>query len=79
MDTRANDADALDSAGKILTNYRNGEIIGSSTIDTRQSTIVIASALLAIAVEVRRLTNTIGGLTDGQELAESVRIWGGEA
>lgn len=79
MDTTTNDADALRDAGKILSDYCEGKAIAGTIYRDRQSTIVVASALLAIAVEVRRLTNLLGDLTDGQEAADGVTFWGGAA
>jgi hypothetical protein len=78
-DTTTNDADALDNARAILRSYINGkEIAGLEFQEDSQSTAVIASMLLSIAVEVRRLTNTLADLVDDQQLAESVKIWRGE-
>lgn len=78
MDTTNAGVDVLDSARTLLNDYCAGKAIAGTIYRDRQSTIVITSALLAIAVEIRRLTNMLGDLTDGQQLADAVKIWGGE-
>jgi hypothetical protein len=78
MDTTNNTADVLDDAKQLLSNYMAGKSIGGTIDRNRQTTIVLASMILAVATEMRRLTNTLAEMADGQELAESVRIWGGE-
>jgi len=67
------DSDVIESAAELLNRLAKS----ARSMDTEQ-TVVLASAVLAVAVEVRRLTNLLAEMADGNEIAESVRIWGGE-
>ena len=56
--------DMIEQAGELIARFAKGEAIAGTVYRDRQSTIVLASAVLAVAAELRDIHNVLADLGD---------------
>jgi len=81
--TQAPPVDMLEQAGDLLRRFAKGEAISGTLYHERNAEIVQASAMLAIAAELRSIHNVLHEINQRMEsvdslasMAENVAIWG---
>ena len=83
MDKNEGKPDMLEQAGELIRRFSKVEAIGSTLYTDRNAAIVIASAVLAVAGELRDIHNVLDEINgrmaaDGEraDLYASAAVWG---
>ncbi len=81
--TQAPPVDMIEQAGDLLRRFAKGEAISGTLYHDRNAALVLVSAVLAVAAELRDIHNVLHEINQRMEsvdslasMAENVAIWG---